>query len=378
MTSSLGDLLRHGAESVVAPCVDLDEVVAEADRRRRRRRYLVAAAAAAAVSAVVVGSLLVVTGSRQGAPQPAGPSSSVTKTLGVRPVVYAAGTRVHVGDRSIQADKPVAFIAPTDDGAVYEATLDGTLWFTDGSTTQVIGRSSFAAAPTSHPGVVVTGTVGSLVVWGEALRPHRQLPTELVVFDTSRHEEVVRIPVRGLLDEADIAYVGESEVWWGSADWHYGRSPDSPVYRFDVGSGVTTELRGADLEAVLESDPRAVRAVTGDGRTVYGSPSFTVRNSGLVASIDNGVEAAPVTLADGSELRLRLPTGYVGPWPIDGDPELGVSQWLDDDHVTLFAGDGGGDLPAMHGDLLTCELPRGVCRVTVPLSGQSYVAPYLP
>ena len=50
MTSSLGDLLRLGAESVAAPALDLDVVVAEAGWRRRRRRYLVAAAAAAAAT----------------------------------------------------------------------------------------------------------------------------------------------------------------------------------------------------------------------------------------------------------------------------------------------------------------------------------------
>ncbi len=386
MTSSLGELLRRGADSVTVPAIDLDEVVAEVGKRHQRRRYLVVvvATAAAAASAIAVGALLVgATSSRDGAPQPVGPPSpSISRAVdgaGTRPLVYAAGRTVHVGNTSVQADEPVAFIAPTDDGAVYEATLDGTLWFTDGFTTKVIGTSWFTAAPTSHRGVVVTGTSGSLVVWGEVVRPNR-LPTELVVFDTSRREEVGRIPVRGLLNEATIAYVGESEVWWAPAGWHSGSGADRLVYRFDVVSGVTTELHGADLDAVLDADPRAFRAVPGDGPVVYGSPSLTAVRGRLVTSVrSSGADAgaAPVTLADGSELRLRLPPGYVGPWPADEDPDLGVSQWLDDDHVALFAGDGGGDLPAMQGDLLTCELPRGVCQVVVPLSAQDYVVPYL-
>jgi hypothetical protein len=390
MTSSLGELLQRGADSVTVPSIDLDEVIAEARRRRQRRRYLVVATAAAAVSAIVVGSVLVATtSSRNGAPQPAGPPSpSIGKTVGAegtRPLVYSAGRTVHVGDKSIRADKPVAFIAPTDDGAVYEATLDGTLWFTDGSTTQVIGTSWFAAAPTSHGGVVVTGRSGSLVVWADASLGRDERPVEFVVYDTSRREEVGRIPIRGLFDEVDIANVGESEVWWGTADWHYSEdTADSLVYRFDVGSGVTTELHGADLDAVLDSDPRAFRAVTGDGRVVHGSPSFTVQGNRLVAGIYDDLAdeyAEPVKLADGSELRLRLPPGYVQPWPADGDPEepggITLSQWLDDDHVVLFADDGGGDLPAKEGDLLTCELPGGTCQVTVPRSSQPYVAPYL-
>jgi hypothetical protein len=72
-----------------------------------------------------------------------------------------------------------------------------------------------------------------------------------------------------------------------------------------------------------------------------------------------------------------LPTGYVPPWPADGEGTVAVSQWLDDSHVALFADDGGGDLPAKAGDLLTCELPESVCQVTVPRSPQPYVAPYL-
>jgi hypothetical protein len=300
-------------------------------------------------------------------------------------LVYASGRTVHVDGRSIRADKPVAFIAPTDDGAVYEFTLDGTLWFTDGSTTQVIGTSWFAAAPTAHPGAVVTGTSGSLVVWGEVDSPDR-LPTELVVFDTSRREEVARIPVKGLLDGTEIAYVGASEVWWGSADWQDSRgSAASPMHRYDVVSGSLTELHGADLDAVLEADPRVLRAVTGEGRIVYGSPAFSVRGSQLVASIQHGginADAAPVTTADGNELGVRLPNGYVQPYPADGIPsspgEISISQWLDDTHVVLFSDDGGGDLPAKEGDLLTCELPASTCVVTVPWGSQPYVAPYLP
>jgi hypothetical protein len=113
---------------------------------------------------------------------------------------------------------------------------------------------------------------------------------------------------------------------------------------------------------------------------VYGDPAFALVENRLVASIhdsDADEDAAPVTLADGSELRLRLPTGYVAPWPADGEGTVAVSQWLDDTHVALFADDGGGDLPAKEGDLLTCELPDGVCQVTVPRSSQPYVAPYL-
>ncbi|HEU5037754.1 MAG TPA: hypothetical protein VFT70_12170 [Nocardioides sp.] len=376
MTQTLNELLRRGADSVAAPRLDLGEVVAEAGRRRRRRRSVVIAAAAAGVSAIVVGSALVAqTGSTTDGSSPAdSPSSSAGTAVDgpVRPLVYAEGRTVHVGEKSVAADKPVAFIAPTDDGAVYEAALDGTLWFTDGTTTRVIGTSGSAAAPTSHPEAVSTGSAGSLVVWADVVHQNR---SELVVYDTARLDEVGRIPfpVRG--HEALVDYVGEDEVWYATDD---GRT-DSSIYRFDVRSGTTTSHPRSDLDAVLESRPRTFAAVDGDGRVVHGEPSFTEEAGRLVAGIHTaGVseDAAPVTLADGSELRLRLPSAYVGPWPPDEQPALSVSQWLDDDHIVLWADDGGGDLPAKRGDFLVCPLPDGVCDVTVPRAPQPYVAPY--
>ncbi len=60
------------------------------------------------------------------------------------------------------------------------------------------------------------------------------------------------------------------------------------------------------------------------------------------------------------------------PGPADEAPALAVSQWLDDDHVVLWAADGGGDLPG-----LVCRLPDGLCQITVPQTSRPYVAPYL-
>jgi hypothetical protein len=144
---------------------------------------------------------------------------------------------------------------------------------------------------------------------------------------------------------------------------------------------VTTALLRSDLDGVLDTRPRSFTAVARNGRVVHGEPSFTLQGHRLVAGIHYSVaddDATPVTLPDGSELQVRLPTGYVTPWPADEAPALGVSQWLDDDHIVLWAPDGDGDLPAGNGDFLVCRLPSSVCQVTVPLSSQPYVAPSLP
>ena len=380
MTESLGDLLRRSADSIDPPVLDLGAMVAEASRRRRRRRYVVIGTAAAAVSAVIAGSVLAAeTGSRTEGPLPAGtpsPSPSITvDASGSRPLVYGEGKTLHIGDKTIQAQEKVGFIAPTDDGAVYAAAADGTLWFTDGTATEVIGTSGYTAAPTSHGGVVLTGPSGSLVVWADLSHGLDEIPTEFVVYDTSRLVEVARIPFPDRGRAASAEYVDDREVWY-SADG----GTDRHVYRFNVRTGVTTPLHRSDLDAMLDTQPRVFTAVTGDGRVVHGQPSFTERGARLVASIHYDVvhdDAAPVTLADGSKLRLRLPTGYVRPWPSDEEPALSVSQWLDNDHVVLWADDGGGDLPAKNGDFLVCRLPDGVCQVTIPRASQPYVAPYL-
>ena len=397
MIESVSDLLRRGADSVAVPRLDLGELVAEADRRRRRRRYLLAGTAAAALSAIVAGSVLVAaTSSRTQDPPPAGsPSPSVGKTLGVdgntlgvdgaRPLVYAVGKTVHVGDKTVQVDKPVAFIAPTDDGAVYQATLDHALWFTDGTTTDVIGSSGWTVAPTSHRGVVTTGDSGSLVVWADASHGTNEPFGEFVVYDTSRREEVARIPttprpaVPAPADDALVLYVGEDRVFvtpdsstpgcWAGHN-HPCRHPQ--LLRLDVATGETTEVPVSVLDGALDASARIFKAASHDGRVAYIEPTFALVGNRLVAGIDNDVVSAdaPVRLADGSELRLRLPTGYVPP-----APDVGVSQWLDNMHVALFLRDG--DLPASNGDLLVCEVPDGVCRVAVPRASQPYVAPYL-
>ena len=194
-----------------------------------------------------------------------------------------------------------------------------------------------------------------------------QTATEFVVYDTSLRREVAR--------GAGVEYIGKNEVWFTPES-----GSDRYVYRFDVPSGSTTRLLRSDMDAVLDAEPRIFAAVTGDGRVVYGQPSFTVLRGRLVASIhysSDDDDAGPVTLADGTKLQLRLPAGYVATWPADEVPTLSVSQWLDDDHVVLWADDGLGDLPAQTGDFLVCRLPNGVCRVTVPRSSQTYVAPYL-
>jgi hypothetical protein len=366
--------------------MEVDELVLLAGSRVRRRRVAVTATTAGLVAAVVVGALAVRGGQPrelEPAPTPS-PSPSPSRAVdltGTRPLVYAEGSTVHIGDKTVEARKPVAFIDATDDGAVYEASLDGRLWFSDGTTTSMIGESGFTAAPTAHAGVVATGNVGSLVVWQDATGRENDPSDELVVYDTSRHAEVGRIRLTD--DYEQVLYVDENHVYFtppsASGCWALGVHDIHPcknphLYRYDVTSGATTKIALADLDAemgarvrMFERDPRG-----NEPGFVEGS-DFSQVGSRLVTS--SGGDPTHVTLTNGDEVRLRLPGGYRVPGLERGESVIGTSQWLDDGHVVVWAKQGGGDLPPQHGDLLVCPLPDGVCRVVVPESSALYVAP---
>jgi len=388
MTGTLRDLLRQDADDVAIPTLDPDDVVARGEQRLHRRRRTAGLAAVAAVAVVAVGSVLVTRADpdTQG-PLPGAPPSSSTSgdgavdPRGARPLVYAEGSTVHVGDRTVQAPAPVAFIDATDDGAVYEAALDGTLWFTDGTSASVIGASPFTAAPTAHGGVVTTGDSGSLVVWADATGREDTSP-ELVVYDTARREEVARIPSSHPGRAEEVVHVGEDQVWFtpssGPGCWVGGPHPcsDPHLFRFDVPTGETTKVTLADLDAELGTQPRTFVA---EDDLAVDAPGFSQGASfrqvgGRLVPVTSGGDPVRLTRANGDQVRLGLPDGYVAPGP-EGSGGIAVSQWLDDDHVVLWADDGGGDLPAKEGDLLVCRLPDGTCRVAVPRSPGPYVAP---
>ena len=94
-----------------------------------------------------------------------------------------------------------------------------------------------------------------------------------------------------------------------------------------------------------------------------------------LVNVNSNGDPTQLTRTNGDEVRLRLPKGYTAPALDEGESLIGTSQWLDDDHIVVWAYEGGGDLPPQHGDLLVCRLPDGVCRVEVPRTSALYVAP---
>ena len=165
MTESLAEMLRRAAEEVGDPQLDMTELVAQARRRQRRRRIADVAGAVALVGAIVVGTFGV-WGGQPHDPEPVSPtpSPSIESTAPdtTRPLVYAVGSTVHVGDRTIDANARVMFVDATDDGVVYVTDRDGRLWFDDGSTPESIGRLAGHHLGTYD---VFASSPGSLLVW---------------------------------------------------------------------------------------------------------------------------------------------------------------------------------------------------------------------
>jgi hypothetical protein len=385
MSESLGDLLRRSADAVPEPRLDVDALVAHAESRQRRRRLALVVSSVVVVGAIVVGSFAVRGGQARDlepAPSPS-PSPSLVNPppRAARPLVYAAGSTVHVGDRSFDAGGTVAFLDVTDDGVVFvtedsdRSRYSDTVWFNDGSTTEAIGR-----VPTEHIGLfeVSTANPGSLVVWAEGNRTN-QPSDEFVAYDTSRNEVVARVPFIGRYDV--VLHVDEDHIFFNPDSgapgcWVYDihHCKDPGLLRYDLTSGETRKISRASFADELRPVPRMLvlaeaRGDTGTAFTARAMARFDQVGRRLVPVDANGDPSA-IRGPTGEPLELRVPAAYTSP----GD-EMSVVQWIDDNRIVLFPNEGAGDLPAQVGDLLECRLPNGECRVAVRAASTPYIVP---
>jgi hypothetical protein len=331
---------------------------------RRRRAITASAAIAGVVLAVLAG---VASYSVRDDPGP-GPVEKPEPTVveNARPLVYAEGSTIHYGDLAYDAGRVVEFVEATDDGFVYVTENDGRrLYFTDGS----YAADRIGLVAPGHVGAypVLTANPGSLVAWEYAPTPATQ--REVVVYDTDRHE-IVTSPAASSL----VAVSGDRAYW---ASGRGGRG----LMRFDNSTGTQEAATWDSLRADLASNPRML---------VISRPSYDIElpdvtaqrlayfklvGTRLVAtdSISRGVDGnttEPTTLADGRPLRLTVPQGYEGT-----EESLAAVQWLDDDHMVLFAYHEHDEFPRHVGDFLACPVPTGTCRVVVPASETPYVPP---
>jgi hypothetical protein len=360
----------------------VDELFGRIRRHRRQRTAAAVLSATCLVLALVAGLTLLASGTRDAAPPPAGPdqtkhsNDSVHTQLTHRRLTYAVGSTIHWGDRSIDVGQTVQAVGVTDDGVVFVRgdkacpyqVACRTLWFTDGAEPVRIG--TVTGSWIRGFGIEFAG-VGSTVVWSEP-DPEDRSPYgigEYVVYDTSLGREVGRFGS----DRGMLLAVGDGTVFWvpnrGQCVEFDGRCVrfKDPIMRFDVRTGQQAAVSWESYWATRSSWPRTLVSPPhgkeiADGRVVrppHADPTlgdsfgFQLHGTRLVGG-DFGVAVTVRLARTGAPLQLRMPARY------PSGRYFGITQWLDDDHVVMWAEDGA---------LLVCRLPDGRCRTTVRHGG---------
>ncbi len=340
MNLDLRDLMASRADAVDPPVLDPLAVVADGERRVRSRRRLTAAGAALAL-VVTVGTATVVADRGDERLAPSGP---IEWAPGTRPLTWGEGQTIHLGDREVDTGMDFLSLDVTDDGAAF-TTLDGGIWFTDGSGIEQIGTTQggigfTAIRPRDR---VVNDSAGSLLAWLE-YPTGRSGRTELVVFDSGQGAVLGRAPVEnesGVIDGV-AAVVGRQVFTW----MDFGLT----LLRYDLDSDRVDEVRPAVLEAARRGGPRALvvgASAPEDGRLIPDDDYSTI-------PVDNSRLDQLFVADTGERLDLQVSLG-----DDTGHANVYFLQWLDDDRFTVgSSGDGSGDLHV-------CEISAGRCTVTI-------------
>jgi hypothetical protein len=299
-----------------------------------------------------------------------------------RPLVYAEGSTIHLGEKTIDTGQDLLSLDLTDDGVAF-TTFNGGLWFTDGTTTTRIGTTSpgqvdahgVAWGPSGRPkDWIVSDPSGSRMAWFEYDQDEQP---EIVVYDTHEHQHVARIPIEldpGCARCPQILSV-DADVYWTDTPMR-GLGSDNAkdrqaVYRYSIATHKAKRVTAASYRTHLLHQSRGL--VVGDswatGNLTDGiGQRFSFSHQGTTDPQGQVFDAET-----GQRVVLRAPPGY---GPGDGI-RLYLFEWLDDDRVALLDATGwaygtyGGE------NLLVCHLESGQCVVQVHRA-RSAVSPILP
>jgi len=402
MTSTLRDVFARRADEIGPADLDLDALIGLGEHRLRRRRIIATVGAAAAVLLVVgigVGGAVLnhsadsepTNHPKNDQPPPSQPAERplvYTDDTGGRPLKGGAVEiqvgAVHVGDRTVNLDQVSYYVRGwalrvADDGIVYVQGDDSRVWFSDGGRPQQIAeRNCFNP---DHFGGIATGANGSYAAWFDCTPASRG---DLVVYDTAAGDEVARQTIPAcrprwsscMADTVVGDHVYFTRMWSrteGPGPQHDGRIVVSSLMA-DLTTGqvspATPQMQSDDLRV----QPRAI--VLGDSwrsGTAQTQVSFDAVGSRLVAKSNPPEGSAPIRTqafdtATGEPVRLWLPRGYRpgpsvgfhGDDPTLGPPQFTAFEWLDDNTVALLQTSEAGT-----GDILSCRLSDGRCRVAV-------------
>jgi hypothetical protein len=351
----------------------------------RRRRI---AAAAVSVLALAVGGVACQSTPAEKPAAPRREPSASPRVDVTRPLTYAEGQTIHLGDRSIDTGQDLLSLDLTDDGVAF-TTFDGGLWFTDGSTIEQIGAMSpgtasahgIAWGPDGRPNDrIVSANTGSRLAWlqySEFGRPG------IVVYDTHARRRVAAWTVEqrpGCSRCAQLVSVSDDDVYWTDGLWPGPEgqgSGNARLFRYRVSTGVQRTVSVQAYDAYLRSRPRTL--VVGDslesGTVEDGiNQDFAFVGRRLVAG-GRGTGRPTFDPVTGQQLRLRAPARYG--YGYGAAERLYLFQWLDDDSFALLDGTDW-NLGELTGeDLLVCHIATRGCAVAVrrPASAGSPIVP---
>lgn len=354
------DVLRTLADQVVPPPLDALRTVA----RRRSNRAATLAALGACVAATVATfvTLQVVSDDK------AGPDLVVPVIDDLRPLTYAEGPTIHLGDTVVTMSLPVVELDLTDGGTLARLQ-DGSIWFTDGTRTDQVGTLGEPGAsytegevPVDQPGSswMVSANLGGRAAWFEFPTPTQPV---LVVYDTTTHEVVVdREPITAgdATRELPVALT-ERYVYWGNDS---NVAIETPNGRYDLQTGAQREITEAGYVAGLPAKgSRRTLTTNNDGTW----PTEVIDGIGQQLGGEAG-QFRPVGGGDFKEwdgqthraFDFSAPPGFNG-------TTLFLDQWIDDDTVVLRTFDSD---PV---DLLVCHNSTASCTTAATVSAGAVV-----
>jgi hypothetical protein len=197
---------------------------------------------------------------------------------------------------------------------------------------------------------------------------------EISVYDSHQRRVVARVPVSdhlgGTIEPEHIVVHGD-RIYWENG---------SSVARYDVSTEIRETVSWRSYRADLAENPRML--AFGNASDQGGPPPVVAQRLAAFMQIGDRLVPTdnihygshgsdiPTTRLDGQQLQLRVPAGYDAK-----TTSFVVVQWLDDDHLVLFAYHEHNELPMHVGDILVCPVPSGICGIHVAASDAT---PYVP
>lgn len=349
-----------------------------------RRRPTGLAAAVATVMIVGAATFALTVDRTHTTPAPPRPGQTDERSGTPRPLVYAKGENIHFGDQTIHVGADVVFVEATDDGVVFITVGDfdpqgsgptsASLWFTDGSNLEQIGLVDMHHV---YDFAVATANPGSLIAWlsVEPGMDTTQLHNdEISVYDSHQRKVVARVPVSDHLGETiepEHIVVNGDRIYWENG---------SSVARYDVSTHIQKTVSWKSYRADLARNPRML--AFGNASDQGGPPPVVAQRLAAFMQIGDRLvptdnihygshsSEIPTTRLNGQHLQLRVPAGYDA-----ATNSFVVVQWLNDDHLVLFAYHEHNELPTHVADILVCPVPSGRCEIHVSASNST---PYVP